>query len=160
MGIWPIIFLYLLYEDGINQKIKSWPFIMFSFLAGAFILLPYFILRDYSKRTFSKRSSKIELIYRKEILILMSFMTFLLIILGICFGDIGNYLTYFLNDKFIFIMSIDFCILYILSVFAVIIDYYNRNMNKYYLLALPFLPILGCLLYLFLQSLLLSEKTD
>ena len=49
MGVWPVLAGAPLLADGPGQRVPAWPFVLLSFAAGAFVLIPYLLLRRWGR---------------------------------------------------------------------------------------------------------------
>jgi hypothetical protein len=148
MGIWPLVQTSLLFSDGKNKRVSVWPFLLLSFLSGAYVLSIYLILRDTQKP--GKQVSKLD-----SILISTPWLIFLLIstlalgLFGFLFGNLANYTNAVTKYLFIRVMTIDFILFTVITPMTIYIHSINNSVkipSK-----LPFLgliPILGAVFYL------------
>ncbi len=148
MGIWPLAYSAILFIDGRGQKIPAWLFASASFGLGAFALLPYLALRESNQQFVGKKNLFLKL--------LDSRVTGILLTLGAAFlvgyslnGNWGNFVQQFQTNRFIHVMSLDFCLLSLL--FSTILgdDIARRgwqNSQLFWLFAV--IPLFGPLLYL------------
>jgi hypothetical protein len=148
MGIWPIIYLILLYTDGWGKKIPSWPFLLLSFGIGAFSLLFYLGVRDFNPKKISQTDKISRILRNKAFLSLILLLTAFLIIYGLLFGDAAEYVLLFHSSRFIHIMTLDFIFLSLIAPYGIKLDLNNSwdNSSKLWLLGL--LPLFGTIIYL------------
>ena len=55
MGVWPVLMAAVLLSDGPAQRLPAWPFVLLSFVAGAFILVPYLLVRRFGAAADTER---------------------------------------------------------------------------------------------------------
>ena len=156
MGLWPLIYASLALSDGRDQTVPAWPFVVVAFGLGAFALMPYLVLR---KSTF-------DLPYRSADSVLLRVMThrlfgasvvaatLLLVAYGLAQGKGGAtwrpFLHQFSTSRFIHVMSLDFCMLTLLTP-SLLRDAMARRGIAPSWRALSLFPLLGPALYLALR---------
>jgi hypothetical protein len=138
LGLFPLLFASLLIpvERG---KPPVWPFILGSFVLGAFSLLPYFFLRK-RKTPSSKRNPKwIHKILKSNVysilLILLAFSSSIYLLNGF---SLIAYWEAFNNSKLVSVMTIDFLVLLWLSSYVMKTKY---NVTRFPILS--FIPVIG-----------------
>jgi len=149
MGIWPVIYSAVVFIDGRGQKIPAWPFATASFAVGAFALLPYLALREPNKQFVGKKNIFIKLLDSRVTAIVLTVTTVILVTYGLRAGDWSNFVQQWQTDRFIHVMSIDFCLLCLLFTALLGDDMARRNWKKpqfFWLIVL--LPLFGPLIYL------------
>lgn len=117
LGVFPAVFAILLLRDD-SGSVPAWPFVVGSFLLGAFSLLPYFILnknKERSNRTPNKVSRFLQL---RGLSIVLIGLAFGLMVYGLLAGDATIYQKAFLESNFVHVMTIDFLVLTGLSIVA------------------------------------------
>ena len=154
MGIWPIIYLTMLYPDGKNKKVPSWPFLLASFLFGIFIILPYFVLRDYKNLNPPKSDRVIRILNHKVWLIILLVISLGIVNYGLLLGNFQDFLIHFQSNTFVHIMTIDFIALTFLSPFIIWIDSqrYLVDQHKNNIWILSFIPLIGTILYTIIKQ--------
>ncbi|QHE53951.1 hypothetical protein [Pontibacillus sp. HMF3514] len=158
LGVWPMVFGLLLLEND-QSTISAWPYVMFSFLFGAFALLPYFIFhRDQRKRE-NRTSNRIgEMIKNPFFPFALLIFTMIFVIYGLIYGNVEVYQEAFFNSRFVHVMTLDFFMLTLLSVLGISHHAYHRNGQGTRLSILGLIPIIGALVYLFITHWQESER--
>ncbi|WP_341527713.1 DUF2834 domain-containing protein [Nostoc sp. UHCC 0302] len=149
MGIWPLIYSAVLFIDGRGQKIPAWLFATGSFGVGAFALLPYLALREPNKKFVGKKNTFLKLLDSRVTGFVLTIATVILVAYGLRGGDWGNFVQQWQTDRFIHVMSIDFCLLCLLFPALLTDDMARRgwkNPQLFWLIA--FIPLFGPLIYL------------
>ncbi|AFY33650.1 hypothetical protein [Calothrix sp. PCC 7507] len=152
MGIWPLIFSAVMFIDGRGQKIPAWPFATASFAVGAFAILPYLALREPNKQFVGKKNILIKLLDSRVTGVVLSVGAAILVAYGLQ-GDWGNFVQQWQTDRFIHVMSLDFCLLSLLFPALLGDDMARRggkNPQLFWLFAL--IPLFGPLIYLSVRS--------
>lgn len=107
MGVWPLLFLVMLGFDTTEQRVWRWPFLLGSFILGAFALLPYLVLRRWGA---PKRAPTVKWL---RALGSRTFAVMLLVGAGaMCawfiVGDVAAFARLFHTNQFAYVMSFDF----------------------------------------------------
>ena len=143
----------LLLTDGQNQPLNGTAASLLSMMLGGFILLPYFALRQSSKARKFQVNWCVRLFESKVVSVLLMLMTLALLVFAFAFGHWNNYRKEFNGNRFIHVMTIDFCIVSLLFPFLVDDDLKRRrassNGQPRLDMALCFLPLVGPLFHLF-----------
>ncbi len=152
MGIWPLIYAGLLFFDGQGQKIPVWPFAVGLFAVGAFALLPYLALRQPQPDFTEPKSGGLQLLDSRWLGIVLSAAAIALLGYGFSQGDWANFVQQWQTNRFIHVMSLDFCLLWLLFPALLGDDMARRGMQPRWLFW-PFAltPLLGPLAYLCLR---------
>ncbi|WP_030006150.1 hypothetical protein [Picosynechococcus sp. NKBG042902] len=153
MGIFPVMYGALLFLDGDRQKLPAWVFATGSFFLGAFALLPYLALRR-DNPTFTGQKNWWLRWQDSRLLGLFCLVALLgLLIYGFSAGDWGDFGTRFWGDRFIHVMSLDFCLLALLFPTLIKDDLARRGLGEqnWLLWEIAFTPPLGAALYLALR---------
>ncbi|MFM2429611.1 MAG: hypothetical protein RLZZ511_824 [Cyanobacteriota bacterium] len=152
MGVIPLLYSAVLYADGRGQKIPAWPFAVGSFFLGAFALLPYFVLREPNPQFVGVKNRLIRFWDARIIGILIAIAAVTLLVLGLSQGNWADFVAQWRSDRFIHVMSLDFCVLSL--VFPVLLqdDLGRRGMADKYFWPIALVPLLGPLVYLMLRS--------
>lgn len=159
VGIWLLIYSSLLFIDGRMQRIPFWPFAVASVGSGVIGLLPYLALRKPNQQFSGQKDIFLSLLDSRFYGIVLTFSTVVLLVYGFAFGDWGDYVQQFQNDRFINGMSLAFCLFYILFPTVVGDDMARRRFpDAQVFLAVVFVPLLGSLAYLGLRSPLVSSS--
>jgi hypothetical protein len=161
MGIWPLIYSCVLIADGRLQPIPAWPFVLLSFGVGAFALLPYLGLRQANPEFSGVKNRLIQVLDSRITGIILTLMAIALIGYGLLGGNWNNFITQWQTDRFIHVMSLDFCLLSFLFPTLLRDDMAKRNMSSNLLFwGVTLIPLLGPLFYLCLRSPLVALPSD
>ncbi len=160
MGIWPVIYSALLLPDGQTQNIYAWPFAVISFALGAFALLPYLILREpitdikVEEITLSESKSKLlEILESPWLGVGILIGVIVLLSYGFWQGNWSDFVQQWQTNRFIHVMSLDFCLL--AMVFPALLgdDMKRRGLSSPFLFWFTVcLPLLGPTLYLIIRD--------
>ncbi|MEM7715019.1 MAG: DUF2834 domain-containing protein [Cyanobacteria bacterium P01_A01_bin.68] len=161
MGIFPFIYSCMVFIDGKGQKIPAWIFATFSFGFGAFALLPYLALREPNPDFIGQRNTFIKLLDSRITGILLSFGAIILVSCGLQGGNWENFIQQWKTDRFIHVMSLDFCMLCLIFPALLGDDMAKRGMKNpilYWLVTL--IPLFGPLAYLSVRKPLPDDSLD
>ncbi|NER78390.1 MAG: DUF2834 domain-containing protein [Leptolyngbya sp. SIO1D8] len=149
MGIWQIVYACLALIDGHGQTFPAWPFVLGVFGLGAFVLLPYLVLRQ-SNPTFSPPKSKLlDLFDSRWLGASLLMISLLLIGYGIYAGDWADFIIQWKTSRFIHVMSLDFCLLWLLIPTLLRDDMARRQLkNSGLFWCISVVPLLGVSAYL------------
>ncbi|MEH2416259.1 DUF2834 domain-containing protein [Nostoc sp.] len=114
MGIWPLIYSAVVFIDGRGQKIPAWPFAIASFAVGAFALLPYLALREPNNNFVGKKNALLKLLDSRVTGVVLTVATVILVAYGLTAGDWDSFVQQWQTNRFINVMSLDFCLLCLL----------------------------------------------
>lgn len=148
MGVWPMIYSCLLFIDGRAQKITAWIFATLSFGVGAFALLPYLALREPNSEFSGTKNAFIKVLDSRLSGVALTIGTVILVSYGVLKGDWGDFIQQWQTNRFIHVMSLDFCLLCLLFPALLGDDMARRNLKKSSLYWLGFIPLFGPLIYL------------
>jgi hypothetical protein len=152
MGIWPLIYSALVFIDGREQKIPAWPFAAASFGVGAFALLPYLALRQPNQEFTGSKGIFLKLLDSRWLGVALSLGTFVLLGFGLLKGDWGNFIQQWQTNRFIHVMSLDFCLLCLLFPALLGDDMTRRGLKTSPLFwTVALVPLVGPLFYLCLR---------
>ena len=159
MGIFPMIYSCLLFIDGRGQKIPAAPFASVSFGVGAFALLPYLALRKPNPKFVGKKNIFLKILDSRLTGIALSIGAIAIVAYGLN-GDWNNFVQQWQTDRFIHVMSLDFCLLCLLFPALLRDDMARRKIKNsaiFWLTAL--IPLFGSLAYLCVRK-PLPESTE
>jgi hypothetical protein len=149
MGVWPLIYSAVVFTDGRSQKIPAWPFASASFGVGAFALLPYLFLREPNQNFVGQKSILIKLLDSRITGILLTVMASIIVAYGLQSGDWLDFIQQWQTNRFIHVMSLDFCLLCLLFPVLLVDDMARRGWKNpliFWLISL--VPLFGPLIYL------------
>lgn len=152
MGLWPVVYAAVALDDGREQTIPAWPFVVGSFALGAFALLPYLVLRK-STAHFPYHpgdSFLLKGLGHRFVGVGIVMACLLLMVYGVHNGHSGTLQTFyeqFVTSQFIHVMSLDFCMLTMLTPSILWDDMIRRQVPGYWR-SLSLIPLLGPGLYL------------
>ncbi|HEY9652563.1 MAG TPA: DUF2834 domain-containing protein, partial [Coleofasciculaceae cyanobacterium] len=149
MGIWPMIYSALLFIDGREQKIPAWPFVTGSFGVGAFALLPYLALRQPNRQFMGSKGIFLKVIDSRWLGVALLLGTLALLGFGLLKGDWADFIQQWQTNRFIHVMSLDFCLLCLLFPALLGDDMARRGLkNSSLFWVVTLVPLVGPLLYL------------
>ncbi|CAF1406440.1 unnamed protein product, partial [Didymodactylos carnosus] len=114
MGIWPLIYSCILFVDGQTQSIHGGLISLLSMALGGFVLLPYFAIRYPHPQFKGPLTNMIRFFESKLVSFTLTLLTIGLFIYALFYGNFQNFVYEFFTQRFINIMSIDFCIISLL----------------------------------------------
>jgi len=149
MGVWPIAYAHLALIDGHGQKAPAWPFVIGSFGLGAFLLLPYLILRRPNPTFEPPKSKLIALADARWVGFLILVGAAALMGYGLYAGDWGDFVQQWQTSRFIHVMSLDFVMLWLLVPSLLGDDMSRRGLKDPRLFFMvSIVPLLGLAAYL------------
>lgn len=153
MGILPVMYGALLFVDGRGQKLPAWAFSTGSFFLGAFALLPYLVFRKENQRFIGSKNWWVRWQDSRVLGAFTLVGMVALFVYGVGQGDWGDYVTRFQGDRFIHVMSLDFCLLSLLFPTLLGDDLARRGLGekKWIFWAIALTPPLGMAVYLILR---------
>ncbi|HEY9902171.1 MAG TPA: DUF2834 domain-containing protein [Candidatus Sericytochromatia bacterium] len=149
MGVWPLIYSGLLFIDGREQKIPAWLFATGSFGVGAFALLPYLALRQPNQQFTGSKDIFLKLMDSRWLGIVLTLGSLALLSFGLLNGDWRDFIQQWQTNRFIHVMSLDFCLLCLLFPALLGDDMARRGLkNPAFFWVVALLPLIGSSLYL------------
>jgi hypothetical protein len=160
MGVLPAMYACVLFSDGRGQKVPAWIFVILSFGIGAFGLLPYLALRNSNPKFVGEKSWLISLFDSRWTGIILAMSALFLVGYGIREGNWTDFIAQFQTNRFINVMSLDFCLLCLLFPWLLSDDMSRRGMeDRRIMIALSVVPLFGGLTYLCLRSPLITTDS-
>ncbi|MBD2438020.1 DUF2834 domain-containing protein [Nostoc sp. FACHB-110] len=160
MGVWPLIYSTLVFADGRCQKIPAWLFATASFGVGAFALLPYLFLRKPNTEFVGQKNVFIKLLDSRVTGIILTVIASIIVSYGVQAGNWQDFIQQWQTNRFIHVMSLDFCLLSVLFPVLLGDDMARRgwkNNQIFWLISL--LPLFGPLIYLCVRPALPEAET-
>jgi hypothetical protein len=152
MGIWPLVYSCLALVDGRDQKVPAWPFVVGSFGLGAFALLPYLVLRSPNPAGTAPSSLLLKVLESRWLGAGLLLGAAGLMGYGLLAGDWVDFLQQWQTSRFIHVMSLDFCALWLLVPTLLGDDMARRGLDGSVLMAvIAAVPLLGVASYLALR---------
>jgi hypothetical protein len=148
MGVLPMLYSCVLYADGRGQKVPAWPFVAGSFFFGAFALLPYLVLRQSNPQLWGPKDWYLKIWDARLTGALVALAAMILLVLGVIQGNWSDFVQQWQSDRFIHVMSLDFCMLSLLFPALLHDDMARRGMSRQYFWLFVAIPLLGSLVYL------------
>ena len=161
MGVFPFIYSCMVFIDGKGQIIPAWIFATFSFGFGAFALLPYFALREPNPDFVGKKNVFLKLLDSRITGILLSVGAIVLVSYGLQGGNWENFIQQWKTDRFIHVMSLDFCMLCLVFPALLGDDMARRDMkNPILFWFVSLIPLFGPLAYLSVRKPLTDDNQE
>jgi len=152
MGVWPLIYSALLFIDGRGQKIRAWIFAVGSFGVGAFAILPYLALREPNPSFSGRKTWLLKLLDSRWFGLLLALGAVGLLGYGISQGNWADFVQQWQTDRFIHVMSLDFCLLCLLFPALLGDDLARRGIKDSRIFwTISLIPLLGAVTYLALR---------
>lgn len=152
MGLWPMVYASLALPDGREQRFPAWPFVVGSFGLGAFALMPYLALRKPTKDIPNHSNDTIAT--HRLVGAGVTITTLALLVYGLSRGSWYEnwqiFISEFSTSQFIHVMSLDFCMLTLLTPSLLWDDVARRHLAPGWRLV-SLVPLLGPALYLLLR---------
>ncbi len=149
MGIWPMAYACLALIDGHRQSVPAWPFVLGSFGLGAFLLMPYLVLRQPNPTFTPPKSRLLTMVDSRWLGLSLLAASLILMGYGVLVGDWDNFIQQWQTSRFIHVMSLDFCLLWLLVPSLLRDDMARRGLKNpavFWLSAA--IPLLGATAYL------------
>lgn len=154
MGILPIMYASLIIIDGEQQKLPTTPFVVCSFFVGAFALLPYLAFRNKNtdfegkKDYFEGKKQLLKILDSKTLGVLLAISITVLFVYAISQGNFSDFIEQWHSNRFVNVMSLDFCLLCFLFPTLIGDDLAKRGIeNQTVFWSISLIPLFGTLLY-------------
>jgi hypothetical protein len=150
MGVWPMVYACLALVDGHGQRLWAWPFVLGSFALGAFLLMPYLVLRQPNPDFQGEPSRLLKLTEGRWLGRLLALTAIAFLGYGFVTGDWADFIQQWQTSRFIHVMSLDFCLLWLLVPTLLGDDMARRGLagRPGLLAAIALVPLLGITVYL------------
>lgn len=160
MGVWPMLYACLLLIDGRGQRLPAWPFVIFSFGVGAFVVLPYLALRQPYPTFEGQKTGLLKWVDSRWVGLLILVGVIALLAYGLIAGDWNDFVNQWRTDRFIHVMCLDFCLLCLLFPSLLKDDMTRRGLTDHRLFwVVSLLPLLGPAVYVALRPPLPASAT-
>ena len=152
MGILPLAYACILATDGRGQKVPAWLFAIGSLAVGAFALLPYFALRQDNPQFVGKKGWLVQIFDSRITGLAIATAGIGLLLYALKYGDWADFAHQWQTNRFIHVMSLDFCLLCALFPWLLKDDMQRRGMaNDTLFMAVASFPFIAPLVYLALR---------
>ncbi|MFE4106609.1 DUF2834 domain-containing protein [Almyronema epifaneia] len=161
MGVWPLVYACVVLIDGQGQKLPAWPFVVGSFGVGAFLLLPYLALRQPQPTFTGEKSVLLKLVDARWLGVGLAIAAFGLLVYGWSRGDWSDFVQQWQTSRFIHVMSLDYCLLWLLFPALLGDDMTRRGIgDRRWIWLLMLIPVLGAAIYLVIRPPLPSKTAQ
>lgn len=158
MGILPMIYCCMMLIDGRGQKLWASFFAGASFAVGAFAILPYLALRQTNPEFTGNKNFILKLVDSRWTGLVLTLATFGLLSFGLLQGNWTDFIQQWQTNRFIHVMSLDFCLLCLLFSSLLGDDLARRGIkNPLFFWLIALIPLFGALIYLCLRPSLPEE---
>jgi len=152
MGIWPMVYACVALIDGQGQRVLAWPFAVASFAVGAFALLPYLAWRRPNPAFTGSKSLLLRLMDSRWLGLSLLVGAIAVLSFGLLNGDWADFWQQWQASRFIHVMTLDFCFLWLLFPALLQDDMARRNWQHSWVYPMVLaLPLVGACLYLTLR---------
>ncbi|MBW4519227.1 MAG: DUF2834 domain-containing protein [Scytolyngbya sp. HA4215-MV1] len=152
MGVLPMMYGSLLLIDGRGQKLPAWLFVIAAFGVGAFAVVPYLALRDDNPTFSGTKNPLLNVLDARWTGSLLLLSALGLIFYGLTQGNWADFVQQWQHDRFIHVMSLDFCLLSLLFPTLLGDDMARRGIDDRRIFwAVTLIPLLGTACYLALR---------
>ena len=152
MGVLSLLYACVLYLDGRGQKLPAWLFSAASFGVGVFALLPYMALRQPNPSFVGEKNWWLKLTDSRWLGGAIAIGAIALLTYGITQGDWQDFVQQWQTNRFIHVMSLDFCLLSLLFPVLLPDDMARRGLKDQRIFwAIALVPFLGALTYVTLR---------
>ena len=162
MGILPLMYGAVLFLDGRGQKLPAWAFSTGSFFLGAFALMPYLALRRDNPTFEGEKNGWLRWQDSRLLGALTLVGLVVLFYFGFSQGGWADYVVRFKGDRFIHVMSLDFCALSLLFPTILKDDLARRGLaeKKWIFWVIALTPPFGMAVYLTLRPPTQAQTTE
>jgi hypothetical protein len=152
MGIWPMVYACVVLIDGQGQRVMAWPFVTASFAVGAFALLPYLAWRRPNSVFVGPKTVLLRLVDARWLGFSLLMGAIAVLSFGLLNGDGADFWQQWQTSRFIHVMTLDFCMLWLLFPTLLPDDMARRNWQQPWVYPMVLaLPLVGACLYLTLR---------
>lgn len=152
MGVWPLVYACLIFIDSRMQDIPAWPSFLAANGSGVIGMMPYLILRKPSQEFSGQKDIWLKLLDSRTFGVFLSLSTVALVAYAIMAGDWGDFVYQWRTSRFIYLMSLDFCLLYLVFPSLLGDDMARRELRDARIFwAVALFPLVGALTYLCLR---------
>ena len=148
LGVIPMTYALIVLFDGEEQPVPAWPFVMLSFVVGAFGILFYVALRRWGRAAEGARSRFQQQLDSRVGPAILLIVAILLVIVG-AGGSLQAYVDLWQTKPLVHIMTLDLVLLLLVLPFLAMDDMRRRHLKgRAWRVLVVVLPLFGVLLYL------------
>lgn len=152
MGVWPLVYACLMFIDSRMQDISAWPSFLASNGSGVIGMIPYLIVREPSQEFSGQKDIWLKLLDSRITGVILSLTTAGLLAYAMLAGDWGDFVHQWHTSRFIYLMSLDFCMLYLVFPSLLGDDMARRGLQDSRIFwSVALVPLIGPLAYLSLR---------
>lgn len=160
MGVWPLVYACLMFIDERMQDISAWPSFLMSNGAGVIGMIPYLILRQPSQEFSGRKNFWLERLDSPQTGISLGLATVGLLTYAVVAGDWGDFVHQLQTSRFVYLMSWDFCLMWLVFPSLLGDDMARRGLQDERIFwAVALVPLFGALAYLCLRPPLPESRT-
>ncbi|MGA1820840.1 MAG: DUF2834 domain-containing protein [Thermoplasmatota archaeon] len=164
MGVLPLAYSAVLLFEGRKTGLRSWPFVLGSFFAGAFSLLLYMGFRSPQTAFRGTKGTLLKIMDSRVYGIVLKLVAISLVAYALGAGDWKEYSELFWNNTLVHVMTLDFLVLSAVFPYAMWDDMKRRDWFEFRrFLSFALVPLMGPLTYLWFrpkQHEKVQEKVD
>jgi hypothetical protein len=161
MGVWPLVYACVMFIDSRMQDIPAWPSFLASNGSGVIGIMPYLILREPSQEFFGQKDIWLKILDSRITGVFLSLSTVGLLAYALIAGDWGDFIHQWYTSRFIYLMSLDFSLLYLVFPSLLGDDMARRGLKDSRIFwAVALVPLLGALAYLCLRPPIPESSTE
>lgn len=148
LGVIPMTYALLVLFDGDEQPLPAWPFVILSFVVGAFGILFYVALRRWGRDVEGAKSRLQQQLDTRTGPAILLIVSLLLVIVG-AGGSVQSYVDLWQTKPLVHIMTIDLVLLLLVLPFLAMDDMRRRHVDaRAWRVLVVAVPLFGVLLYL------------
>jgi hypothetical protein len=152
MGVWPLVYACLMFIDSRMQYISAWPSFLASNGSGVIGMIPYLLLREPSQEFSGKKGIWLKILDSRIMGVCLSLITVGLLAYAMLIGDWGDFVAQWHTNRFIYLMSLDFSLLYVVFPSLLGDDMARRGLRDARIFwAVALVPLVGAIAYLCLR---------
>lgn len=161
MGVWPLVYACLMFIDSRMQDIPAWPSFLASNGSGVIGMMPYLLLRKPNQEFSGRKDIWVKILDSRITGVCLSLTTVGLLAYALLAGDWRDFSYQWHTSRFIYLMSLDFSLLYLVFPSLLGDDMARRGLRDARIFwAVALVPLLGATAYLCLRPSLPELKAE
>jgi hypothetical protein len=149
MGVWPLVYACLMFIDERMQRIPAWPAFLASNGSGVIGMMPYLLLRQPCPYFSGEKDWIVKLADARLTGMMLLASTIGLIFYALYFGNFAEFIYQWRTSRFLYLMSLDFTLLYLVFPTLLGDDMARRGWHDSRIFwAVSVVPLIGPLVYL------------